>query len=204
MLVLLSIWKNDEWFINYYFFIYHEIHSIWYFWKRYTNERRLEQSIHKRRRLKFAKQRKKIHSEDDVFVSVFELIKKKFDSMKRVKQVKFQKRTSTFVLIKRALNVNFEDETLFKRFKRNLKNRIVANVLIEMQSKKFNDFFKQFEFEQIQLQKQFDVETKQKDLHHKKMMIKQKKKIVVTKMQHEEITIRLRIKLKKTSQNKQN
>jgi hypothetical protein len=124
--------------------------------------------------------------------------------MKRVKQVKFQKRTSTFVLIKRALNVNFEDETLFKRFKRNLKNRIVANVLIEMQSKKFNDFFKQFEFEQIQLQKQFDVETKQKDLHHKKMMIKQKKKIVVTKMQHEEITIRLRIKLKKTSQNKQN
>jgi hypothetical protein len=124
--------------------------------------------------------------------------------MKRVKQARLQKRTSTSVFIKRALNVNFEDETSFKRLKRNLKNRTVANVLIEMQSMKFNDFFKQFEFEQIQLQKRFDVETRQRNLHHKKMMIKQKEMIVVTKMQHEEIMIRLRIELKKTSQNKQN
>ncbi len=64
---------------------------------------------------------KKIHSENDVSVSVFELIKKKFDSMKRVKQARLQKRTFTFVSIKKALNVNFEDETSFKRFKRNLK-----------------------------------------------------------------------------------
>ncbi len=69
---------------------------------------------------------------------------------------------------------------------------------------KSKNFFKQFEFEQIQLQKRFDVETKQKNQHHKEMILKQKKMITVMKMQHEEIMIKLRIKLKKTSQMQKN
>ncbi len=141
--------------------------------------------------------------EDDVFLAVFELIKKKFDLMKRVKQSKLQKRTSTFVFIKRSIDVNFDDEATIEK-KRNFKNRIVTNVLIEMQSMKFKNFFQQFEFKQSQLQKRFDVETKQKDQHHKKTILKQKEMIVVTKMQHEEIMIRLHIELKKTSQTQKN
>jgi hypothetical protein len=138
-----------------------------------------------------------------VFLAVFELIKKKFDLMKRVKQSKLQKRTSTFVFIKRSIDVNFDDEATIEK-KRNFKNRIVTNVLIEMQSMKFKNFFQQFEFKQSQLQKRFDVETKQKDQHHKKTILKQKEMIVVTKMQHEEIMIRLHIELKKTSQTQKN
>lgn len=145
----------------------------------------------------------KILFEDDVSFAVSELIKKKFDLMKRVKQTKLQKRTSTFVFIKRSIDVNFDDEAAIKK-KRNLKKRIVANVLIEMQSMKFKNFSQQFEFEQNQLQKRFDVETKQRDQHHKKTILKQKEMIIVTKMQHEEIMIRLRIELKKTSQTQKN
>jgi hypothetical protein len=105
---------------------------------------------------------------------------------------------------KRQLKVELifdSDEDQSKSRKReSKKNRSLANALMKMQNIKSKNFFKQFEFEQIQLQKRFEAKTIQRDQHHKKIILKQKEMIVIIKMQHEKKMMRLQIELKKTTQ----
>jgi hypothetical protein len=90
--------------------------------------------------------------------------KSRNDLIKSAKQkysIKIKK--FTFDYRKQSLKLNFDSDDVvsikdIKQTNRD-KFRIVTDALIEMQTMKSNNFIKQFEFEQIQLQKRFDTET---------------------------------------------
>jgi hypothetical protein len=128
--------------------------------------------------------------------SIFLIIKKKKSEI-----FKATKRRQVKSKAKRAIQMNSNsDEIQFKSIKRDDKSRSMTNVMIEMQHIRFIDFKFQFETEQMTNQKRFEVELIQRSQHHEKIMTKTNETILVAKMQHEETMMRLKIKLKKTSQ----
>jgi hypothetical protein len=148
-----------------------------------------------------------LFEEEEYFISRTEMIKQIKQSYAiKDKKISTSTATSNVRRLKRKLkvklNLNIDDDQSKDSKRESKKNKSIANALIEMQNIKSNFFFKQFEFEQMQLQKRFDAKITQRNQHHKKILLKQKELIAIIKMQHEKKMIRLQIELKKTSQKK--
>ena len=81
------------------------------------------------------------------------------------------------------MNIDFDSEEFqFKVIKREKSNRSVTDVLMKVQMYKFKDSTRQFEIEQTQMQKRFEIEISQQDQHHKEIIIKTKEELVTLRM----------------------
>jgi hypothetical protein len=118
------------------------------------------------------------------------IIKSRADLNKRVPRL-IKSKNKKISFEKNLIIDSDSDESTLKIIKRESKNRSIADVLIEMQIMKFKNFITRFEYE-----------IRQRDQHHKKLILKQKKMMTSIKMQHEKRIMRLQIELKKTSQKK--
>jgi hypothetical protein len=118
-----------------------------------------------------------------------DVIKSRTNLNKRVQRL-IKKKISISKAFKRHLIIDSDsEESIFKITKREFKNKSITDVLIEVQIMKFKDFIARFEYE-----------IRQRNQHHKKLVLKQKEMISSSKMQHEERMMRLQIELEKTSQ----
>ena len=94
-------------------------------------------------------------------------------------------------------NVDSDSETSRPKLsKQRSKNKSVGDAMIEVQLMKSKDF----EIDQARLQRNNDLEIKQRDQHHQEIILKHEESIIMAKMQHEETMRRLQIELEKTSQ----
>jgi hypothetical protein len=112
----------------------------------------------------------------------------KINSTKRKSNDDVVKSTKRFKT-KKAIHVDFDSEKHRIRSKRDDKERSMTNAMIEMQKMKFVDSISQFE-----------IEMRQRNQHHEKIMTKTNETISNAKKQHEKTMMRLKIELEKTSQ----